>query len=350
LKEEGLYSSLAEAVRAARSGQDAEATSAPAAAQALSLPFAQLFRQTARDGVANDSYGYSVAASGDTVVVGAHLDGFGGGVRQGSVYVFSRSSGDWTLQQKLTAFDGASEERFGSSVAISGDTLVVVAPYDTTGTTYYHGSAYVFVRSNGFWSFQQKLAANDGAMYDQFGAAVAISGNTVVAGAFSDDNGAKADQGSAYVFVRSNGVWSFQKKLTANDGEAMDQFGGSVAISGDTIIAGALLDDVETAKDAGSAYVFVRSGTVWTQQEKLSGLSSDNLQAGQLFGVAVAISGDTAIIGVPLNDTFGNIDRGKAVVYVRSGGVWSFQGISGPTMVRRMTGLAVPLRSMAIRS
>jgi hypothetical protein len=319
LKEEGLYSSLAEAVRAARS------ESSSAVAQTISLPFAQLFRQTASDGAANDSYGYSVAATDDTVVIGAYLDGFGGGVRQGSVYVFSRSSDDWTWQQKLTAFDGASEDRFGHSVAINGDTLVVGAPYDTTGTTYYHGSAYVFTRSNGVWSFQQKLTANDGAAYDQFGYSVAISGDTVVAGAFSDDIGTKADQGSAYVYVRSSGVWSFQQKLTDNDGQAMDQFGVSVAISGNTIIAGAPLDDL-AEKDAGSACVFVRSGTAWAQTQKLSGVNSAGSYPGDLFGLAVAISGDTAIIGAPFFDTFGRVNQGLAVAYVRSSGFWVYKG------------------------
>ncbi len=319
LKEQGLYSSLAEAAQAARSA------SSSVAAQAISLPFAQLFKQTAHDGAANDSYGWSVAASDDTVVVGAYLDTAGANARQGSVYVFSRSGGDWTLQQKLVANDGAAEDRFGSSVAISGDTLVAGAPYDTTGTTYYHGSAYVFTRSNGVWSFKQKLTANDGAMYDQFGYSVGISGNTVVAGAFSDDIGTKADQGSAYVFVRSNGVWSFQQKLTDNDGQAIDQFGVSVAISGDTIIAGAPLDDL-IEKDAGSAYVFVRSGTAWTQRQKLSGVNSAGSYPGDLFGVAVAISGETAIIGVPLFNSFGRVDQGLAVVYVRSSGFWIYKG------------------------
>ncbi|MGH9936027.1 MAG: hypothetical protein ACREAM_07265, partial [Blastocatellia bacterium] len=334
LKEQGLHSSLTEAMRAARrdnrslpsrSEQDAEAASSPAAAQAISLPFAQLFRQTASDGAANDAYGWSVAATDDTVVVGAYLDAVGANARQGSAYVFSRSEGDWTLQQKLVANDGEAEERFGSSVAINGDTIVVGAPYDKTGTNYYHGSAYVFTSSGGVWSLQRKLLANDGAAYDQFGCSVAISGDTVVAGAFSDDNGTKTDQGSAYVFVRSSGVWSFQQKLVANDGEANDQFGASVAIDAGTVIAGALLDDL-IEKDAGSAYVFVRSGTVWTQQQKLSGLNSAGSRPGDLFGAAVAINGDTVIIGAPLYDTFGRVNQGLAVVFARSSGVWVYQG------------------------
>lgn len=324
LKEQGLYSSLIEAARAARHG--AQPSPAPESSFAINLPFTQLSKQTARDGEANDNYGYSVAATDDTVVIGANLDTVGDNAHQGSAYVFSRSGAGWELQQKLTSNDGGAEDRFGHSVAISGDTIVIGAPYDSAGTSNYQGSAYVFTRSNGVWSFQKKLTAHDGAAYDQFGYSVAISGGTVVAGAFSDDIGAKADQGSAYVFVSSGGGWIFQQKLTANDGEANDQFGGAVAIDAGSIIAGAVLDDLGTSQDAGSAYVFIRSGAVWTQQQKLSGLNSVGSATSDLFGAAVAISGDTVIIGAPLFNTFGRSNQGLVVVYVRSGDGWSYQG------------------------
>jgi uncharacterized protein (TIGR03437 family) len=334
LEEQGLYSSLVETVRGARaarydarslpsrSAQNAEGASSPEPSLAINLPFTQLFKQAARDGAANDDYGCSVAADGDTIVVGADLDTVGNNARQGSAYVLVRSGGDWVLQQKLTANDGAAEDRFGASVAISGGAIVIGAPFDKTGTNVNQGSAYVFARSGSVWSLQQKLTANDGAANDQFGASVAISGGAVVAGAFSDDIDAKADQGSAYVFVRSSGVWSFQQKLTANDGAANDQFGASVAISGGTVIAGALLDDLGTTSNTGSAYVFVRSGTVWTQQQRLT---ANIARSNDLFGAAVAINGDIAIIGAPLADPFGVVNQGAAYVFARSGGVWSFQ-------------------------
>ncbi len=101
------------------------------------------------------------------------------------------------------------------------------------------GSAYVFVRSGGVWSQQQKLVASDAAAFDQFGTSVAISGETVVVGATVDDGTAGIDQGSAYVFVRSGGVWSQQQKLEASDAAAVDLFGFSVAISGETVVVGA---------------------------------------------------------------------------------------------------------------
>ena len=124
----------------------------------------------------------------------------------------------WTQQQKLTASDGATEDKFGISVSVSGDTAVVGAFIDGPG------SAYVFVRSAGVWSQQQKLQASDGASADYFGWSVSVSGDTAVVGAYLDDVGANPDQGSAYVFVRSAGVWSQQQKLVASDGATGDYF------------------------------------------------------------------------------------------------------------------------------
>ena len=180
----------------------------------------------------------------------------------------------FTQQQKLEASDAAELDRFGFSVAISGETVVVGAPSDDTEAVEDQGSAYVFVRSGGVWSLQQKLLASDAAAFDFFGESVAISGETVVVGAPLDDGAAGNDQGSAYVFVRGAGVWSQQQKLLASDAAQSDNFGNSVAISGETIVVGARLDVGAAGNAQGSAYVFVRSSTgVWSQQQKL--LASD---------------------------------------------------------------------------
>ena len=168
-----------------------------------------------------------------------------------------------------------------SSVAISGDTVVIGALFDDGAAGFEQGSAYVFVRSGGVWSQQQKLEASDAAAGDVFGISVAISGDTVVVGAWLDDGAAGVDQGSAYVFVRSGGVWSQQQKLEASDAGAGDGFGLSVAISGDTVVISAVFDDGPAGADQGSAYVFVRSGGVWSQQQKLE---ASDAGAGDLFG------------------------------------------------------------------
>ncbi len=282
----------------------------------------QQAKLTASDGAAGDLLGFSVAISGDTAVVGAEGDDVGANVDQGSAYVFVRSGTSWTQQQRLIAGDGAAGDSFGQSVAISGDTAVVGALSDNVGANVDQGSAYVFVRSGTSWTQQQRLTASDGAAGDSFGQSVAISGDTAVVGAHFDDAGANTDQGSAYVFMRSGTSWTQQQKLTAGDGAALDNFGLSVAISGDTVVVGAYLDDVGVNVYQGSAYVFVRSGTSWTQQQKLA---AGDGAANDQFGFSVAISGDTAVVGARFDGVGANPIQGSAYVFVRSGTSWTQQ-------------------------
>ena len=162
----------------------------------------------------------------------------------------------WGGQKKLTASDGAATDSFGNSVALSGDTALVGALGGDVGAFADQGSAYVFVRSGATWTQQQKLVASDGAYSDQFGVSVALSGDTALVGAPSDDVGANANQGSAYVFVRNGATWAEQQKLTASDGAADDLFGIAVTLSGDTALVGAHSDDVGANANQGSAYVF----------------------------------------------------------------------------------------------
>ena len=272
---------------------------------------------TASDAASEDQFGYSVSIDGDTAVIGARLDNDNGSA-SGSAYVYVRSNGVWSEQAKLTASDGASGDEFGYRVSIDGDTAVIGALHDNNGSGS-AGSAYVFVRDNGVWSEQAKLTASDGAENDRFGYSVAIDGDTAVIGAISDqDNG--HNSGSAYVYVRSNGVWSEQAKLTASDGASSDDFGLSASIDGDTAVIGAYGDD-DNGSNSGSAYVYVRSNGVWSEQAKLTasdGASSDE------FGRSVSIDGDTALIGANADDDNGS-NSGSAYVYVRSNGVWSEQ-------------------------
>ena len=265
--------------------------------------WSQQAKLTASDPAANDFFGFSVATTGSTAVVGAWRKDN----QTGAAYVFVRSGTAWSQRAKLTASDGAAGDNFGFSVAISGSTVVVGAsgPNDLTG------AAYVFVRSETAWTQRAKLTASDGAAFDQFGFSVAISGSTVVVGAF----GPNEFTGAAYVFVRSGTAWSQRAKLTASDGAAFDQFGFSVAISGSTAVVGA----IGSKSSTGAAYVFARSGTTWSQQAKLTdahGAVNDN------FGYSVAISGSTAVVGSP----FKNSNTGAAYVFARSGTAWPRRG------------------------
>jgi uncharacterized repeat protein (TIGR01451 family) len=270
------------------------------------------------DNFAGDWFGWFVSVSGDTAVVGAPFDDTLGGIDAGSAYVFVRSGTTWTEQQKLLASDGAADDNFGRSVSVSGDTAVVGAYHDVYPPTG-PGSAYVFVRSGTTWTEQQKLLASDGAVGDNFGISVSISGDTAVVGADEDDTPDGANAGSAYVFVRSGTTWTQQQKLLASDGAEFDFFGYSVSVSGDTAVVGA----VEGNDDTGSAYVFVRSRTTWTEQQQL--LASDGAAEEAWFGNSVSVSGDTAVVGAFLDNTPGGMDAGSAYVFVRSGTTWTEQ-------------------------
>ena len=316
LKQTGQYDSLLEAVRDARkeNGQTDEAQTADAVGQTAQV--------TASDGAANDRFGISVAISGDTAIVGASSDDVGANANQGSAYIFVRNGTTWTEQAKLTALDGAAQDFFGVSVSIYGDTAVVGANMDDVGANMNRGSAYVFIRNGTTWTQQAQLIASDGAGGDQFGFSVSISGETVIAGAYLDDVGANSNQGSAYVFVRSGTAWTEQAKLTAADGAVGDGFGYGVSISGNTIIAGASGDDIGANSDQGSAYIFVRNGTTWTEQAKLT--ASDGAASDQ-FGISAAVSGETAIVGAIYDDVGANSDQGSAYIFVRNGTTWTEQ-------------------------
>jgi hypothetical protein len=270
--------------------------------------FTQQAKLIASDGGRGDRFGSSIAIYGDMVVVGAPDDGIGANDIRGSAYVFVRSNGAWSQQAKLIASDGAALDQFGSSVAISGNTIVVGAPSDDIGTNAGQGSAYVFVPWlspiwGTVWIQQAKLTSNDGAAWDKFGSSVGISVDSVVTGAPGDNIGANADQGSAYVFSRNNGSWPQQAKLIASDGAAGDEFGHSIAIAGNTIVIGAPSGMGDRVADQGSAYVFGLSNGYWSEWQKLTasdGWFSDG------FGHSVAISstGNRIVVGAPYKGEF----------------------------------------------
>lgn len=261
---------------------------------------------TAYDGLSHDSFGTPAALNGDMLVLGATGDN----TNKGSVYVFTRSGTVWTLQQKLTAYDGLAQDFFGSAIALSDDTLVVSAFGDDT----FKGSAYVFTRSGTTWTFQQKLTGYDSSTLHFFGSAVALSGDTMVVGAQRAGFGSSANRGAVYVFTRNGAIWSFQQKLTAYDGSALDFFGAVVAMNGDTLVVGAHGDDT----NKGSVYFFTRSGSVWSFQQKLTAYDGS---AQDFFGFSVALSGDTLAVGASGDDT----NKGSVHVFTRSGTVWMLQ-------------------------
>lgn len=265
----------------------------------------------ASDGAAENQFGYSVSLDGDTALIGAPFDDENGNF-SGSVYVFTRTGNTWIQQVKLLASDGAADDHFGSSVAISDNTALIGAPLDDTS----RGSAYIFTRTGTTWTQQAKLISTDGVLYDKFGNSVSLDGDTALIGApFDDDNGDRS--GSVYMFTRTGATWTQQAKLLAIDGAEDDNFGYSVSVSGNTALIGTVYDD-NNGVDSGSAYVFAQTSNTWIQQAKL--LASDGA-AGDMFGYSVSLSDDTAIIGAPVDDS----SQGSAYVFTRTDTTWTQQ-------------------------
>jgi YHS domain-containing protein len=255
--------------------------------------------------------------SGHTAIIGAAGKTIGNNAGQGAAYVFTCSGTPctWTQQQELTATDGARGDEFGNTVAMSGNTAIIGAPYKNS----YHGAAYVFTCSGTpcTWTQQQELTAADGARGDVFGYSVAVSGNTVIIGAI----GKNSPRGAAYVFTCSGTpcTWTQQQELTAADGASGDVFGTRVAVSGATAVIGAPGKTIGNNSLQGAAYVFTCSGNpcAWTQQQELTaadGASRDE------FGTRVAVSGNTVMIG-------NNSSQGAAYVFTCSGALctWTQQ-------------------------
>lgn len=324
---------------------------------------------------AYDHFGWSVAISGDTAVIGApdeDSDSIFGQANNsanlaGAVYVFVRDATGWHQQAFLKGSNTDAGDAFGRSVAISEDTLVVGAWYeDSNGegldsspqdnSASLAGAAYVFVRIDGVWSEQAYLKASNAEAGDLFGHSVAISGDTLVVGAHREDsnatgvdgiqtNNAFKFSGAAYVFERSGTHWQQTAYLKASNTGPGDRFGYSVAISGDTLAVGAYAErsgadgvdgeqDDDTTWGAGAVYVFSRYAGQWSQEGYLKASNSAYYDH---FGWAVAVSADTLVVGAPREDSNTTgvdgdqlddslTDAGAAYVFHRSNGVWSQQG------------------------
>jgi hypothetical protein len=266
----------------------------------------------AADGVRGDEFGNTVALSGNTAVIGApYRNSY-----QGAAYVFTCSGTPctWRQQQELTAADGARGDVFGYSVAVSGKTVIIGA----IGANSSQGAAYVF-RCSGTpctWRQQQELTSSDGARGDVFGTRVAVSGATVVIGAPGKTIGSNSLQGAAYVFTCSGTpcTWRQQQELTASDGASRDEFGTRVAVSGNTVI-------IANNTLQGAAYVFTCSGTPcswkvkgwwpFTTRKQQQELTAADGARGDEFGYSVALSGNTAIIGAAYKNSY----QGAAYVF-----------------------------------
>ncbi|MFI4969350.1 MAG: hypothetical protein ACHP7D_04035 [Lysobacterales bacterium] len=321
----------------------------------------------AADGAGGDSFGYSVALSGTVAVVGALQATVNGHAAQGAAYIFTKIDGVWTQQQKLVASDGAQYDQFGKAVAIDGTTVLIGAQgasaragaayvFSATGGTWMQtqklmssdsagnanfggavalkgsvaivgeynatvngitqqGAAYVFTPTNGTWTQSQKLVASDGASDDQFGHAVALDGTTVAIGAWGATVNGNQSQGAVYLFSAAGGIWSETQKVIAGDGQAQDEFGRSIAVSGNELLVGAAY----AAGGAGVVYAYRDDAAGWIQTQEFA--ASDSV-SGDEFGYALAIDGSTALVGA-IGVSSSNPDQGAAYTFVNANGSWS---------------------------
>ena len=317
-----------------------------------------------------DKFGICVDLDGDTLVVGAYLeqsanagvgaDGSDDSLQAvGAAYVFVRNGSTWAQQAYLKPANPSAKDRFGISVAVDGDTVLVGASHESSdGTDPFDdsmdsaGAAYVFVRNGSTWSQEAMLKAHEPGADDRFGIAVDVNGDTAIVGGYYEDSAATGvdgdatddssiDAGAAYVFERSGTSWTQTAYLKAANTDPDDNFGFPVRVEDDTIVVGARSEDGGTmgvdgddsddsAPNAGAVYVFERSGSSWVQSAYLKSFDVD---AEDRFGYAIDLSGDSLVVGAHWEaSTFGaaNPDAsddsasqaGAAYVFARTGGTW----------------------------
>jgi trimeric autotransporter adhesin len=298
-------------------------------------PFIQQAKLTASDGAANDSFGFSVAVRGDTVVAAAPDATVNGNADAGAVYVFVKPQSGWantTETAKLTASDAAAGDLLGddngvgsNGVGISGDTIVAGASGEYPAMT--PGAVYVFVEPRGGWRSETqtaKLTASDGLIGNELGASVAISGGTVVAGAVNAIVNGNPDQGAVYVFTEPRGGWRSETQtaeLTASDGAEGDDLGSSTGIYGDAVVAGAVGATVNGNRE-GAAYVFTEHPGGWRSETQTAKLTASDGAPQDGFGASVAIGTDTVAAGVYCATVSGNSCQGAAYVFTEPAAGW----------------------------
>ena len=293
-------------------------------AGAYCLAYAKLL---AADGIADDWFGNAVAISrsGNRAIVGALFESdIGSNSEAGAAYIFGRAAdGNWSMEAKLTADDRDAGDRFGNAVAIDGDgERVIVGAYQNDRFLSNAGSAYIFARADdGTWTAEQTIAGIGTTVGDQFGVSVAMDdgGDRVIAGAHRNGN-----SGSVYIFTRSGSAWTEEQKITVPRADIGAQVGRAVDIDSDgsRVVIGAHRHD-DGAVDSGTAYIFSRTGSRWTEESMLTardGAAGDGLG----WSVAIGGNGDRAIIGGFLDEDSGNMDSVAVYIFTRnSDGEWN---------------------------
>lgn len=266
---------------------------------------------TASNGRQHDAFGQSIAIRGTTALIGAvDVNNW-----EGAIYVFTQTGGVWTQGQEFMADDGVPGDQatFGTAIMIDGDTAVIGALGATVNGHANQGAAYVFTETDGIWNQVAKLVADDGAANNYFGQAAAISGGNIVVGAYGASVNGHALQGAAYVYTNVGGTWTFVKKLVADDAVGGEFFGRSVAMSGNRALVGAPYASVDGTVARGAVYMFDGSTSDWTQTAKIVADSGDPADG---FAFSLAATPTHMVAGA--NGVGGG--QGAAFVFADQGG------------------------------
>jgi hypothetical protein len=271
------------------------------------------------DGLSQDEYGKSVARSGDTLAVGAWTD-WTSTNQGGSVYIYVRSGSNWVLQQKIAPQFPSSQYRFGESLALEGDRLVVGSSWDHE-LQYQSGAVYVFERTGGVWSQTAKLKGSAVSFNRNLGRSVALDGDTIAAGA-TYACCATSPSGAVHVFRRIAGVWTEEARLTGSASASSQAFGESVSLDGDRLAVGRPQLSFGTGNSPGAIHVFQRSGSAWSEVQRID---SPVAVAGVKFGFDVALEGSTLVAGMPKGPSMGGAQSsgGRVDVFAETAGVWT---------------------------
>jgi len=269
---------------------------------------------TASDAGRDQCFGRSVGISGDVAVAGGAGCWIPGG--PGAAYAFRRNGSSWVQQQKLVPSDLQEGSVFGWSVAVSGDTIVVTAPGHSTVNPA-DGAAFVFRYNGVSWVETQKLFPSDSFMGWHFGLQVAIDADVIAVGQIGEEAAGAPESGAVYVYRWNGTNWQQEQKLVPPDLGPFDNFGASVSVSGNVIVGGAPLN--ESTDTVGAAYVFRRNTGTWVQEQKLT--RAQAYEDGG-FASSVAVWGDTLFVGSPENGTPNNYDPGTVLVYRYNGLLW----------------------------
>jgi len=281
---------------------------------AEAVPWEEQQKLTASDAAAGDQFGSCVSISGTHAIVGARWNS-DNGTSSGSAYIYEKNGGTWT-ETKLIGSDTVLGDWFGHVVSISGDTAIVGAPGEDDCATS-SGAAYIFEKTGDTWT-ETRLKASDPAQSDEFGYAVAIDGSRAVVGAWLEDTiGTSGSDGAAYFFEDNGTDWIQVAKVRAGHTASRNLFGHAVSISGQLAVIGAYSDDAG-GTDSGAAYIFEESGGTWSEVVKLK---ASDAAASDEFGYSVSISGTTAIVGAHYNDD-NDTSSGAAYIFQDNGTAW----------------------------